>query len=64
LHCLSQVPLISITERLKKRLKSDTWGNYTFWICFCIVGQPVCLMMYYHDYILARHQQGLTALQA
>jgi hypothetical protein len=32
-------------------LKSDTWGNYAFWLTFCIIGQPVCLLMYVHDYM-------------
>lgn len=48
---LLQVPLISLTEKLRQRLKSDTWGNYAFWLTFCIIGQPVCLLMYVHDYI-------------
>jgi hypothetical protein len=46
-----QVPLIYITEALKKRLKSDTWGNYCFWLTFCMIGQPVSLLMYVHDYM-------------
>lgn len=46
-----QVPLISLTEKLRQRLKSDTWGNYAFWLTFCIIGQPVCLLMYVHDYL-------------
>jgi diacylglycerol O-acyltransferase-1 len=48
---LLQVPLISLTEKLRQRLKSDTWGNYAFWLTFCIIGQPVCLLMYVHDYL-------------
>lgn len=49
--CRPQVPLISLTEALRKRLKSDTWGNYAFWLTFCIIGQPVSLLMYVHDYM-------------
>lgn len=48
--CL-QVPLISLTEALRQRLKSDTWGNYAFWLTFCMIGQPVSLLMYVHDYM-------------
>ncbi len=47
-----QVPLVLLTEYLKKRLKSDTWGNYLFWITFCMVGQPVSVLTYYHDWVV------------
>jgi diacylglycerol O-acyltransferase-1 len=46
------VPLVLLTEYLKKRLKSDTWGNYLFWITFCMVGQPVSVLTYYHDWVV------------
>jgi hypothetical protein len=49
--CTPQVPLITLTEKIRQRLKSDTWGNYAFWLTFCIIGQPVCLLMYVHDYM-------------
>lgn len=45
------MPLISLTEALRKRLKSDTYGNYAFWLTFCMIGQPVSLLMYVHDYM-------------
>lgn len=63
---LLQVPLISITESIRQRLKSDTWGNYVFWLTFCIIGQPVSLLMYVHDYIFLkggyRHLTGTPPL--
>lgn len=59
-----QVPLISLTENLRKRLKSETWGNYIFWVTFCMVGQPVSLLMYYHDYVFANHEHGRAPLTA
>ncbi len=45
-----QIPLIRLTEILRKRWKSDTWGNCVFWISFCVVGQPASLIMYAHDW--------------
>lgn len=57
-----QVPLISLTENLRKRLKSETWGNYIFWVTFCMVGQPMSLLMYYHDYVYANADHGKQAL--
>jgi len=49
-----QVPLILASERLRKLVKSDVLGNCLFWISFCVVGQPVCVLLYYHDYIYGR----------
>lgn len=48
----AQVPLVLLTERIRKKLNRDDWGNYVFWITFCVVGQPVSVLMYYHDYML------------
>ncbi|KAL3140361.1 hypothetical protein ABBQ38_004622 [Trebouxia sp. C0009 RCD-2024] len=59
LHCvkgyafagmLGQVPMVFITEWLKLKLKKPFVGNVIFWVTFCIIGQPLCIMMYYHDY--------------
>ncbi len=51
-----------LTEHIKARLKSDTWGNYLFWITFCIVGQPVSVLTYYHDWVVIN--RGLAPAQA
>lgn len=40
-----QVPLITLTELLRKRLKADTLGNMVFWASFCVLGQPMCLVL-------------------
>lgn len=50
LGIMFQVPLIMVTEQLRKKLQRDELGNYIFWISFCIVGQPVSVLLYYHDY--------------
>lgn len=60
-----QVPLVSLTEMMRKRLKSDTLGNMIFWASFCVLGQPMCLILYYHDYVLAHMGvQGLAKAAA
>ncbi|GFR48230.1 hypothetical protein Agub_g10091, partial [Astrephomene gubernaculifera] len=58
-----QVPLIMATEKLRKRLNRDELGNYIFWIAFCVVGQPVCVLLYYHDYMVGI-RPALLALRA
>ncbi|GAX78660.1 hypothetical protein CEUSTIGMA_g6098.t1 [Chlamydomonas eustigma] len=52
-----QVPLILISDRINRALKSDNWGNIIFWLSFCVVGQPVTMLIYYHDYL--KMQGGL-----
>lgn len=40
-----QVPLITLTEVLRNKLKADTLGNMVFWASFCVFGQPMCLVL-------------------
>lgn len=62
---MSQVPLITLTELLRKRLKADTLGNMVFWASFVVFGQPMCLILYYHDWLLANMgEQGWQAAAA
>eukprot|EP00879_Flechtneria_rotunda_P005983 GHRR01006292.1.p1 GENE.GHRR01006292.1~~GHRR01006292.1.p1 ORF type:complete len:185 (+),score=54.10 GHRR01006292.1:2038-2592(+) len=60
-----QVPLIGLTEKLRKRIKSDSLGNMMFWASFCVFGQPMCLILYYHDWLLNNiGMQGLAQAAA
>lgn len=52
-----QVPLVLITNYLQRKLKSSMVGNMTFWFIFCILGQPMCVLLYYHDLM---NQKGRT----
>eukprot|EP01025_Chloroclados_australasicus_P052422 TRINITY_DN6110_c0_g2_i2.p1 TRINITY_DN6110_c0_g2~~TRINITY_DN6110_c0_g2_i2.p1 ORF type:complete len:673 (-),score=48.10 TRINITY_DN6110_c0_g2_i2:283-2301(-) len=49
---LAQVPLVFISEWMKKKFKSDQMGNIMFWVLFCVVGQPMILLLYYHDWAI------------
>jgi hypothetical protein len=40
-----QVPLITLTEVLRNKLKADIFGNMVFWVSFCVFGQPMCLVL-------------------
>ncbi|XP_038695741.1 diacylglycerol O-acyltransferase 1-like isoform X2 [Tripterygium wilfordii] len=44
-----QVPLVLITSYLQNKLRSSMVGNMMFWFFFCILGQPMCVLLYYHD---------------
>lgn len=45
-----QVPLMWVTEQLKRHFQSDRIGNAIFWISFCFLGQPIAEILYFHDY--------------
>jgi diacylglycerol O-acyltransferase-1 len=56
---LGQIPLVAITKVLEERWslwKEVQAGNITFWISFCIVGQPMAVLLYYYDAHMM-HQQ-------
>ncbi|XVE70628.1 hypothetical protein DITRI_Ditri10aG0086400 [Diplodiscus trichospermus] len=44
-----QVPLVLITNYLQSKFRSSMVGNMIFWFFFCILGQPMCVLLYYHD---------------
>ena len=60
----TQVPLLFLTEYIKKKAKSDQIGNFVFWITFCIFGQPMAIMLYYHDWVLLNRPEWVAALKA
>ncbi|KAJ8528219.1 hypothetical protein K7X08_021911 [Anisodus acutangulus] len=49
LGIMFQVPLVILTNFLQNKLKNSNVGNMTFWFFFCILGQPMCMLLYYHD---------------
>ncbi|KAJ2717260.1 hypothetical protein H4R19_000012 [Coemansia spiralis] len=60
-HCLRgysfvgmmmQIPLIPLTQWLVRwRGPESGLGNAVFWISFCIVGQPLGVVQYYHTWV-------------
>ncbi|XP_054806968.1 diacylglycerol O-acyltransferase 1A-like isoform X1 [Prosopis cineraria] len=44
-----QVPLVLITNYLQNKFRSSMVGNMIFWFIFSILGQPMCVLLYYHD---------------
>ena len=56
---LGQIPLVQVTKILEERWslwKEVQAGNITFWISFCIVGQPMAVLLYYYDAHSMHHQ--------
>lgn len=48
---MSQPPLAAISKVIEFRFGAR-WGNIVVWSSL-ILGQPLAIMMYYHDYALA-----------
>ncbi|XP_014498572.1 diacylglycerol O-acyltransferase 1C [Vigna radiata var. radiata] len=44
-----QVPLVWITNYLQNKYRNSMVGNMIFWFIFCILGQPMSVLLYYHD---------------
>ncbi|CAM8917279.1 unnamed protein product [Rhodiola kirilowii] len=44
-----QVPLVVLTNYLQRKFTNSMVGNMVFWLFFSILGQPMCLLLYYHD---------------
>jgi len=51
LGMMAQLPLVWITGLIDERLKGSRIGNVIFWISFCIVGQPLCVLLYFADFL-------------
>lgn len=50
LGMLAQVPAILMTDRYKHQ---PQWvGNFIFWLQFCVVGQPLAVLLYYHEVVV------------
>lgn len=48
---LLQVPLIIFSGWLVKIRPNSAVGNFFFWLCFCILGQPMIILLYYRAWI-------------
>lgn len=52
LGMMAQVPLIMLTEFLNSFLAPRSpWGNVIFWCSFCVFGQPLGVLLYYHHIV-------------
>ena len=49
LGMLLQAPLVPITRKLNTLFNNPSIGNVFFWMSFCIIGQPIGIIMYYYE---------------
>ncbi|RKP18238.1 hypothetical protein ROZALSC1DRAFT_19594 [Rozella allomycis CSF55] len=45
-----QIPLIMITDMIQRIRPESHLGNYIFWMSFVILGQPMCVLLYYRGW--------------
>ena len=50
LGMLGQLPLVAVTKKIEKIWPGSSIGNVIFWIIFCVVGQPMAVLLYTIDY--------------
>jgi diacylglycerol O-acyltransferase-1 len=54
---MAQIPLSTFCKLVVGHNgERSRWGNVVVWASL-ILGQPLCIMMYYHDYIITHFGQ-------
>lgn len=54
---MGQIPLSFLSRYMEKNF-GPRMGNVVVWASI-IVGQPLCIMMYYHDYVVTHYGKAL-----
>ena len=60
LGMMMQVPLVALTKALQRKNPGSSLGNVIFWLSFCIVGQPMAILMYTADYQFAKEHAAIA----
>jgi diacylglycerol O-acyltransferase-1 len=48
---------LDLQKEPAKQRKHGSFGNYFFWISFCILGQPLSILLYYRSYLMRSHPE-------
>jgi hypothetical protein len=59
---MGQVPLVVFTKYLYRKFPGSSIGNIIFWVSFCVVGQPMAILLYTIDYKYGKMQHGDPAI--
>ena len=54
---MAQAPLVYFTRRIDRVIDNAFLGNVFFWCTFCVVGQPMGIILYYFDLWKLSHSQ-------
>lgn len=58
-----QIPLVGITKYFWKKFPGSSFGNITFWLTFCVVGQPMAILLYTIDYKYGQQTYETTGVK-
>ena len=58
LGMMAQIPLVFVTKYLQHVRPGTSLGNILFWVTFCIVGQPMAILMYTIDFWKLKHDSA------
>lgn len=58
LGMMSQIPLSFLSSFLEKNV-GERWGNIMVWASL-ILGQPLCIMVYYHDFVIQNYNNAVS----
>lgn len=53
---LAQAPLVTITRKVNELFNNQVAGNVFFWLTFCIIGQPVGVILYYYESYISNQE--------
>jgi hypothetical protein len=57
---IMQIPLVGITKYIWKKFPGSSFGNVIFWLSFCVVGQPMAILLYTIDYQYGKQHLEMT----
>ena len=57
---MMQMPLVAVTKFLYRKYPGRSIGNMIFWLSFCVVGQPMAILLYTVDYRYAQERAQLN----
>lgn len=61
LGMMGQIPLSAVSRYVERRF-GPRMGNIIVWASI-ILGQPLCIMSYYHDYVITHLQNALNGTE-
>ncbi|XP_017476707.1 PREDICTED: diacylglycerol O-acyltransferase 1 [Rhagoletis zephyria] len=59
LGMMGQIPLSAVSKSIERKM-GPRMGNIIVWASI-ILGQPLCIMMYYHDYVVTHYHDALNS---
>jgi len=60
---LMQIPLVGFTKYLWRKMPGSSIGNIIFWLTFCVVGQPMAILLYTIDYQYGQQTYAMTGVK-